>query len=231
MNGLNKYLFYKYAYVTSFLYLVIISGIILTPSVFQAGTLPDEVVVYTQQRDKVTEIEPSTLHAVHIPEIEISERGGVYQIKVVAVIDSSAEHVRNVLTDYMHIYKLNPSIIESEVLKRDDDGTVSVRTKVIGCAAYFCEEMERVEKVSMLPSGDLYAEIIPELSRFKYGHTNWRIKTVGNHCEVTYESEMEPDIYIPPVVGKFLVKKSIKEEAKISFANLQKVSTILAEKE
>ena len=42
---------------------------------------------------------------------------------------------------------------------------------------------------------------------------------------------MEPDIFIPPVVGKFLIKKSIRQEMQISFANLEKISSILAERE
>ena len=147
---------------------------------------------------------------------------------MVALIKAPASYVREVLTDYTHIYLLNPSIIESEVLKHHDDGAVSVRTKIIGCASYFCEELDRVEKVRELPSGDLHAEIIPELSQFKFGQTRWSITSQGDYCEVSYHSEMEPDIFIPPVVGKFLLKKSIREEMQISFANLEKISSVLA---
>lgn len=231
MNGFNKRLFHKYRYVANFLYLAIISGTIFTSYALQAGTLPDEVVVYTLQREKVSEFAPPALQAGLPPKIEITEQSGVYKIQAVAVIDAPASLVRRVLTDYMHIHRLNPSIIESEVLKQHSDDSVSVRTRVIGCAAYFCEEIDRVERVRVLPSGDLHAKIIPELSQLKSGQTLWRIKTLGEHSEVTYLADMEPDIFIPPVVGKFLVKKSIREEAKISFANLEKISNVLAERE
>jgi hypothetical protein len=173
----------------------------------------------------------SALQAEELADIDVVENGGAYQIKVVAIIKAPASYVRGVLTDYTHIYRLNPSIIESEVLQRHADGAVSVRTRVIGCAAYFCEELERVEKVQQLPSGDLQAEIIPEHSQFSSGKTLWQIKNMGEYCEVTYHSEVVPDIFIPPVVGKFLVKKSIKEEMKVSFANLEKISSVMAERE
>jgi len=202
----------------------------LAPSALQTEK-PSEVARYTLHREKTPELAPSALQTGKPPEIEITEQSGVYQIKVVALIDVPARYVRHVLTDYRHIYRLNPSIIESEVLKQDDDGSVSVRTRVIGCAAYFCEELDRVEKVRLLPSGDIVAEIIPELSEFKSGQTLWRIKTLGEHCEVSYHSDMEPDIFIPPIVGKFLIKKSIRHELQISFANLEKNSRILAERE
>ena len=215
-------------HVTGFVYPVIICGTLCTSPTLQAET-PPEIARYTLQREKTSEFLSSALQSGKRPEIEINELSGVYQIKVVALIAAPASYVRYVLTDYTHIYRLNPSIIESEVLEQHDDGSVNVRTKVIGCAAYFCEELDRVEKVRMLPNGDLHAEIIPELSQFKSGQTHWQIKPKGDYCEVTYLSDMEPDIYIPPVVGKFLIKKSIREEMHTSFTNLENISSVLAE--
>jgi hypothetical protein len=230
MNGSNKYLFCKYTFITIFLYLVIVSGTFFaSPSLL--AEVPAEITTYTLQREKSVNTAPPMPQAEQAPEIEIIEQSGVYQIKVVAVIAAPASYVRHVLTDFLHIYRLNPSIIESDVVKRHDDGSVSVRTRVIGCAAYFCEELDRVERVRVLPSGDLHAEIIPELSQFKSGQTLWRIKPLGEHCEVSYSADMEPDIFIPPVVGKFLIKKSIREEIQISFTNLEKISNVLAERE
>lgn len=236
-------------YVTGCLYPVILSAALFAFSTVQADNSAEiarytlqreksspadsrpDIARHTLQREKSSEVISSTLQSGEGPEIEIKEQSGVYQIKVVALIAAPAGYVRYVLTDYTHIYRLNPSIIESEVLKQYADGSVSVRTKIIGCAAYFCEELDRVEKIRMLPSGDLYAEIIPELSQFKSGKTHWQIRPMGDYCEVTYLSDMEPDIYIPPVVGKFLIKKSIREGMHTSFTNLEKISSVLAERE
>jgi len=206
---------------------VILCGVSFTSLTLLAEQSP-EIAKYTLQRDKTSEFISSALQSGKRPEIEINEQSGAYQIKVVALIAAPANYVRYVLTDFTHIYRLNPSIIESEVLEQDDDGSVNVRTKVVGCAAYFCEELNRVERVRLLPSGDIQAEIVPQLSQFKSGQTLWRIKPVGDYCEVTYLSDVEPDIYIPPVVGRFLIKKSIRDEMQISFSNLEKISSVLA---
>ena len=217
-------------YARGYLYPAILFGTLFTPSAVQAEN-PANIERYTIQREKTSEFISSALRSGKRPETAINEQSGVYKVKVVALIAAPANYVRYVLTDYKHIYRLNPSIIESEVLERFDDGSVNVRTKVVGCAAYFCEELDRVEKVRILPSGDLHAEIIPELSQFKSGQTRWQIKPVGDYCEVTYLSEMEPDIYIPPVVGKFLIKKSIRQGMHTSFKNLENISTVLAERQ
>ena len=149
MCRFNQTLYCKTTHARNFLYLILISGTIIASPMLQAG-IPTEVAPDTLQNEKVAEFILSEQQEKKLPEVEVSEQSGVYQIKVIAVIDAPARSVRHVLTDFVHIYRLNPSIIESEVLKRHSDGSISVRTKVIGCAAYFCEELERVEKVHLL---------------------------------------------------------------------------------
>ena len=164
-------------------------------------------------------------------DVEIQETAGVYHVKATVVIDAPVEHVRMVLTDFVHIYRLNPSIIESEVLAQDNDAVTHVRTRVLGCAGYFCQELERVEAVQKLPSGDLIAEIVPEKSEFRSGRTVWHLEASGERSKVVYESSMEPDFYIPPVVGKFMAIKSIRNEMAISFKNLERIASVLAERD
>lgn len=165
------------------------------------------------------------------PEVEVTETGGVYHIRAAFVVDAPSEYVHQVLTDFVHIYRLNPSIIESEVLADDENGSTSVRTRVLGCAGYFCQELERVETVRTLASGDIVAEVVPDKSEFRSGRTLWRIEAYGERSRVVYESEMEPDFYIPPVVGKFIAKKSIHTEITTSFNNLEKIARVRAERD
>lgn len=163
-------------------------------------------------------------------DIEVTEQSGIYRIMASAEIDAPAEYVRQVLSDFVHIYRLNPSIIESEVLAGGDDAVTYVRTRILGCAGYFCQEIERVEKVRTLPSGDLVAEVVPEKSEFKSGSTLWHIEAMQDRSRIIYESAMEPDFYIPPVVGKFIAKTSIRAEIATGFQNLERIANVLAER-
>ena len=38
-------------------------------------------------------------------EVQVTNDGGVYQIKLIAEVDASAEYVYRLLTDYNHIYR------------------------------------------------------------------------------------------------------------------------------
>lgn len=212
-------------YFTFFFQLAFFSSGILLPSAALQAETSSGVTRFTLQREKTPGDDLSLAHTISQSEIEITEKSGTYKIKITAVIDAPADHVRHVLTDYSHLYKLNPSITKSEVIKQEKDGTVSVRTRVNGCASYFCEELNRVEKVKQLPSGEIIAEVVPKQGQFRSGRTHWQIKELGEQCEVTYLANMRPDIYIPPVVSKFLVKKAIKQEAQVSLVNLEKLAS------
>jgi hypothetical protein len=157
------------------------------------------------------------LNAGELTELQVTETGGVYHIRMVMVVHVPAKYVRGALTDYEHIYRLNPSIIESEILTSPEQGVVRVRTLMHGCVAFFCKDVGRVEDVRELVSGDLRAEIVPELSNLRSGHANWKIQPLGERAQVTYQADMEPDFFIPPLIGSFFVKQKMRKEIMVSF--------------
>ena len=52
---------------------------------------------------------------------------------------------------------------------------------------------------------------------------------MGDRSRIEYESTMEPDFFIPPVIRKFMAKKSIRTEVATSFTNLERVANVLAD--
>ena len=168
------------------------------------------------------------LSAGDLTELLVTENGGVYHIRMVMVVHVPAKYVRGVLTDYAHIYRLNPSITESEILPSPQQGVVRVRTLMHGCVAFFCKDVGRVEDVRELVSGDLRAEIVPELSNLKSGSAEWAIQPLGEHTQVTYQADMEPDFFIPPLIGSYFVKRNMRKEIMVSFMRLECVAQIQA---
>ena len=176
-------------------------------------------------------INSTAVLANDIAKFEVTEEEGVFYINASVVLNAPAEYVHAVLTDYVHIYRLNPSITENEILASSGDNVTRVRTKVIGCVAFYCEEIERVEDVRILASGDIQAEIVPEYSQFKSGVTLWQIRSMGEASRLTYHAEMEPDFFIPPLIGNSIVKVKLREEIMISFTRLEKIAIIQSERD
>lgn len=168
------------------------------------------------------------LYAGNLNELRVAESGGIYNVKMVMMVDVPAEYVRAVLTGYVRICRLNPSITESEVLPSPEDSVARVRTVMTGCVALFCREVTRVEDVLKLRSGDLQAVIVPELSSLRSGTAEWNIQRMGKHTRVTCQAHMEPDFFIPPLIGSHFVKKNIRTELLASFAMFECMAQIKA---
>jgi hypothetical protein len=159
--------------------------------------------------------------ASNLSHIEISENSGNYRVRMVMLIHAPAQYVNSVLTDYKHIYRLNPSITESEILPSPNSGTVRVRTRMEGCIFFFCRNVDRLEEVREVHSGHLQAVIIPEQSDFTSGSADWRIQPVGDDSKIVYEAQVTPAFFIPPIIGSYFVKRTFADAVITSFARLE----------
>ncbi len=171
-----------------------------------------------------TLFQPLSVLAYELNNSVVTEENGIFHIKISAIINAPDKHVRQALSDYTHIYRLSPSIIESEVLPSSKKGEIQVKTKLLYCNSVFCRKVERVDSVSTLPSGDLQAEIVPELSEFRSGQAIWKITPMGDRSGLVYEASIEPDFYIPPFIGTFVVKNSLEDEFITTFDRVERIA-------
>jgi len=163
-----------------------------------------------------------------LAELQVSETEGVYTINLVTQMQVPAHYVYRVLTDYEHIYRLDPAIIDSEILPAPDGAVVRVRTRIKDCIAFFCRTIDRVEDVRELKYGGLQARIVAALSNFKSGHAEWKILGSQGHTRVIYHAQMEPDFYIPPLIGSYFVKQKLRKNLLASFARIECIARIQA---
>lgn len=159
----------------------------------------------------------------------VSEKDGVYEARIVALLDAPARFVYNVITDYKHIYRINPSIIESEILPSDNGESIRVRNRFEHCIAFFCVEVEMVEDVVETGEGRLVATTIPELSSFTSGTAVWHVHPFENgRTRIHYRVNIEPDFFIPPVIGNLIMKSKLSKEITTSFARIECHARIMA---
>lgn len=174
---------------------------------------------------------PNSARAFDFIDTEITEENGIYRIKISAFIEAHPDYIRYVLADSAHIYRLSPSIIESEVLPSSPADEKWVRTRLLTCTSLFCREIERVDIVRLLNSGDFEAEIIPALSEFKSGKANWKITPMDNDSHVVYQAYLEPDFFIPPVIGTQVARQILLDEFTTTLISIEKIARINAERD
>jgi hypothetical protein len=168
----------------------------------------------------------SPVVAIEIKELQVSENGGVYYINMVTVIDAPAEYVYRVLTDYVHIHRLNPSITQSDILPSPESGVVRVRTRILDCIFIFCMELDRVEDCHEAPPHVVHTEIVPSLSDFRSGTADWHIEEMNQRSRVVYEAHMEPGFLIIPIIGIPVVEEKLRQEMEITLRRIECVAKI-----
>lgn len=133
---------------------------------------------------------------------------------------SSKHDVRknfNLLTDYLKIHRFNPSVYETEIISRDGDERTVLKTTFRNCVHFFCREMIMYESILSYCVKDkkpyclINAEVLPNKeSPVSSGKTSWIIKeNQGKGSEISYKSKFIADIFLPPVFGESIFKKTI----------------------
>mgnify|MGYP001826099040 CR=1 FL=1 len=159
--------------------------------------------------------------ADEVEELSITEADGAYSLRVVSVLDAPVEYVYDVITDYKHAYRINPTITEVEILPSDRDQVVRVRNLSEHWVGPFCFKIDWVGDIEEPRDGYLKVKTIPELSSFKSGSAVWELRSQGERTCVLHESILKPDFFMPPVIGNHIMRKQMKEDTLDTFNRIE----------
>lgn len=171
----------------------------------------------------------SAANGADILQADVRHEGDRYFLSLQAYLDAPPEAVFAVITDYDRLSELHRRVRESRLERRIDDGTVEVYTRFWGClAGIFCKGMEQVELIKETPPYELHATVIGEKSDLKSGSVNWRLEEEGTGTRLSYDSEMDPDFWVPPVIGDGLLKTSISRTTREMIQQVEERARALA---
>ena len=159
--------------------------------------------------------------AVEIDDVQISQKGRVYRAQLTFDVTASVDQVASVLTDYEHPNRLTPDVTGREIVGRQN-GVTRVRTEIHSCVVFFCKNITLTQDVTVV-AGAIKADIVPEESDFRSGYLLWSI-TSGDlgGAHIQYESVIEPDFFIPPLVGGYFMRKRFRQQIFATAENLER---------
>jgi hypothetical protein len=165
------------------------------------------------------------LHVMEIETVAVNQVRESYRVTLIFSVDAPVLRARAVLTDYAHLHKLNPAIIESKRVLAPCEGATRVRMRMRGCVLFLCQDIECTEDLHKGGSGSLQAVIVPQLSDMKSGHASWRFKPLGNITRISFRSRMVPDFWIPPLIGSFILKHWLHGQLIETAENLERLAS------
>ncbi len=168
--------------------------------------------------------------AAEIKSIGVTKEQGRYIVTSLSVVQAPPEAVFEFLTDYDNFHKISSVFVESRFIERDPSGPGGlVYTLTRGCVAFLCKSIERVERLSGEYPHRVHASVLADRSSgARYGEASWQLTPVEGGTRIDYLLEMEPDFWIPPVLGPWAVKRSLKRGAEGAVERLEILSREIA---
>jgi hypothetical protein len=140
---------------------------------------------------------------------------------IVAVIDAPETFVYQVVTDYKHIYRINPAITSFDVQATDRDGVVRLQHHSKHIVGPFHFSIDWGGDIVETEHGHLKITTIPDISSFDSGSAIWVISPRGDRTWVLHESKLKPKFFIPPVIGDYFVKRHMRETTLATFTRIE----------
>jgi hypothetical protein len=161
--------------------------------------------------------------AYDIDTLNVSHDDGRYTVNFSVRLAASPEKVRALSTDYERLAQLSDLVAESRVLAVNGNVT---RLKLVlrACVLFFCKSVSRVEDVVAEPNGDITTRALPEQSDFRVATERWRIQPEGNGTRFLYQAHLEPDFFIPPFVGPYIMRRVLERELRESAVRFERLA-------
>ena len=153
---------------------------------------------------------PLELSAGQVEEGAVSEDSGVYTLQLNAVLDVDSDRVSAIISDHPGLHRLSHVIVQSAMLDPPVPGGLRRRLMLHVCILVFCYKGPLVEDIVERGPERMTTTVVPELSDFRSGRSEWRIATLDHRrTRVRLDYVLEPAFWIPPVIGPWLIKRKM----------------------
>lgn len=154
---------------------------------------------------------PLAVAAADLPRVNVDRDGERYRVAVEDLVPAPPERVFAVLTDYDHLSRLYRGIRESRRLPGGPPTRVRVESEA--CLLLFCVGFRQELELSQQPPRHLEALIDPAASDFREGRMSWDLEPEGAGTRLRYQASFVPSFWIPPLVGPWLLRRSLERTA------------------
>jgi hypothetical protein len=167
------------------------------------------------------------VRAATIESLSVAHDGARYRVEMQVRLNTPAAASYAVFADPASLPRVNPAVQTVQVLQRGGDERARIYTEVQVCAMLYCKLLHQTQDMHYAArpdGGDLQADVVPEASDFSYGQAQWQFRPAGSATELHFHAELQPAFWIPPVIGPWLVERSLREEAERTSAGIERLA-------
>jgi hypothetical protein len=84
--------------------------------------------------------------------------------------------------------------------------------------------LERTERLETDAPYRIKSIALPEGSNFKYSTSEWLLEHDGEDTRMIYKLEMEPDFFVPPLVGPWYLKRTLSQGGQRAVMRIERLA-------
>lgn len=147
------------------------------------------------------------------------------EINLDVVVNAPEPLVSQIVYDYDHLGKVFPLVSRSHLIREMGDGRARVRADLKGCILGICREMLHVMDVVRTDTGWNQGRTVPAQSHVRASEIRWRIDGVNpSQTRLQLSGWVELGRRIPPLIGRPLMRREIRQQLATSAARLEKAA-------
>ncbi len=162
--------------------------------------------------------------AVNIYELEITHSKRTYLVAFDVLIDAEPARTRELLSDYRQWRRLSDTLSEVQLLRTFPDGHQRIRLRFHSCMLFFCKTIQQTKDVVIHSNGDIVTTMVPEHNDFSSGWEHWRFRAEHNKTRLIYHAVLEPDFYVPPLIGPWILKNTLSRTLTVTANRLEAIA-------
>lgn len=165
--------------------------------------------------------------AASIESLTIAHDGPRYRMQLSARLDAPARDSFAVFQDFSNLPKINDAIEGAETLAPPAPDVRRLKTQVRVCVWLFCARLRQVQDIRESLTGDvgtMDATVLPALSNLRHGRAQWRMSPCDSGTCLQFDAELEPDFWVPPVIGPWAIERAMRREAVATAEGIERLA-------
>lgn len=171
-------------------------------------------------------------HAAQVRDVDVTRHGAAFVISMLLAIDAPAPAVFRALQDYAAMAHFNPDLRAVRVEPTKAPDRMRLFTTIHTCVLVFCKTMYQEQIMTANATADggvLKAELVS--GDFKGGGGRWLVRpcqTPGARTCMDVRIELVPAFWVPPLIGPWVMRRKMEEEARRTSAGLERTALALS---
>ena len=164
------------------------------------------------------------LRSAELQDVQVDLRNERYFLNSTVYFDVSPQALYAVVSDFDKFDKFTSAIVESRNTGPDEYGRPGFYSRMEGCVLLFCKSFVRNGYLLLTPIAEIVAIANPGESDFKFSHERWQLISDREGTLLIYDFEMEPDFWVPPIIGPFVIQRALRSGAVRAVNRIEKLA-------